>query len=323
MNRYTENQELLEDLIGVTAEKLGLAESSVVEKDLYVTKALEILSKIDNPHLRLIFQGGTCLAKAYHLIQRMSEDCDFRIVRKNQQNGGSDKQRLYLREFRKQIVAALQDNGFIIDQPSLKVHNEGQFIEISARYPTIFPITQTLKPHLALEFFVNKLRTPPEPKVITTMIRHTLGKQVNHPEFIIDTMSVMENAAEKLVALTRRVSATQYKNSDYDYNLIRHLYDLYIINSHQLLTPDFSRLVIDIIKHDSEKFKSQHPQYYQNPAREIKLALKILKNDTKWQVYWDEFMQTMVFKSSPLPNYKTALDSFIKVLNNNIDMAIL
>lgn len=315
LNKYTEDPYILEELISVTAEKLGLAEASVVEKDFYVTQAIDILTKTENQHFKLIFQGGTCLAKAHHLIQRMSEDCDFRIIKKSSQSYGNDKQRQYLREFRKQIVEALQHNGFIIDQPSLRVHNEGQFIEISAQYPTIFPVAQALKPHLALEFFLSKLRTPPEQKIITTMIRHALGEKINHPEFIVDTMSVEENAAEKWVALTRRVSATQYNNSNYDHNLIRHLYDLYIINTHQLLTGDFSKLVIDIIKHDSEKFKSQNPQYYQNPAEEIKLALEMLKNDSKWQVYWNEFMQTMIFGSHQL-NYHTALTKITELSNN-------
>lgn len=314
LNKYIDNQELFEELISITAEKLGLAEISVVEKDFYVTQAIDILTKIENPHFKLIFQGGTCLAKAHHLIQRMSEDCDFRIISKTQHTYGNDKQRQLLRELRKQIVDALQHHGFIIDQPSLKIHNEGQFIEISAKYPTIFPIAQALKPHLALEFFLEKLRTSPEAKMVTTMIRHALDEKINHPEFTVEVMSVVENAAEKWVALTRRVSATQYNNSNYDHNLIRHLYDLYIINRHDLLTKDFPKLVIDIIKHDSEKFKSQNPQYYKNPAKEIKLALQMLQHDQKWQTYWDEFMQTMVFGSHQL-NYQTALKQIIELSN--------
>lgn len=315
LNKHTEDRAIFEELINITAEKLGLAEASVVEKDFYVTQAINILTTIENPHFKLIFQGGTSLAKAHHLIQRMSEDCDFRIIRKDLQPYSNEKQRQYLREFRKQIIDSLEHNGFIIDQPSPKIHNEGQFIEISAKYPTIFPIAQALKPHLALEFFFEKLRIPSEQKIITTMIRHTLGEKINHPEFIVDTMSVEENAAEKLVALTRRISATQYNNDQYDHNLVRHIYDLYIISNRQLLTNDFSKLVIDVIKHDSEKFKAQNPQYYQNPAKEIRVALQMLKNDKKWQAYWDEFMQTMVFGPHHL-NYRTALTQIIKLSNN-------
>lgn len=147
------------------------------------------------------------------------------------------------------------------------------------------------------------------------MIRYIVGEKTNHPEFIVDTMSVEENAAEKWVALTRRISATQYNNNTYDHNLIRHLYDLYVISSHNLLTKDFSKLVIDVIKHDSEKFKSQNPQYYQNPAKEIKRALQMLEGDKKWQVYWNEFMQTMIFGSHQL-DYQTALTRITELSNN-------
>ena len=44
------------------------------------------LSNIENEYFRLIFCGGTCLAKAHKLVQRMSEDVDFKVQLKINEN---------------------------------------------------------------------------------------------------------------------------------------------------------------------------------------------------------------------------------------------
>jgi predicted nucleotidyltransferase component of viral defense system len=63
--------------IEATRAILGLP-SYIVEKDLYVTQAISIVTKIKHEHFDLVFQGGTSLAKAHRIVKRMSEDCDFR-----------------------------------------------------------------------------------------------------------------------------------------------------------------------------------------------------------------------------------------------------
>lgn len=74
--------------IETTANTLDLPES-VIEKDYYVTQVIQSLSKIENEYLRLVFCGGTCLAKAHKVVQRMSEDVDFKIQRKSTTDGFS------------------------------------------------------------------------------------------------------------------------------------------------------------------------------------------------------------------------------------------
>jgi hypothetical protein len=46
----------------------------IVEKDYYVTEALRIIAAAGD---KLIFKGGTSLAKGWNLIQRFSEDIDI------------------------------------------------------------------------------------------------------------------------------------------------------------------------------------------------------------------------------------------------------
>lgn len=45
----------------------------VIEKDYYVTQVIHALSNIENKYFRLVFCGGTCLAKAHKVVQRNIE----------------------------------------------------------------------------------------------------------------------------------------------------------------------------------------------------------------------------------------------------------
>jgi hypothetical protein len=48
---------------------------AIIEKDYYVTEALRVLAKTSGD--KIIFKGGTSLAKGWNLIQRFSEDIDI------------------------------------------------------------------------------------------------------------------------------------------------------------------------------------------------------------------------------------------------------
>lgn len=66
---------LIEDI----ALEMGI-NPSFVEKDWYVTQAIRTISAIQLPAFTFVFTGGTALSKAHKLIQRFSEDTDFRVL---------------------------------------------------------------------------------------------------------------------------------------------------------------------------------------------------------------------------------------------------
>ena len=66
------------DSIREISEELAI-DPSFLEKDWYATQALKIISQQST---KFIFSGGTCLSKAYDLIERFSEDLDFKIAEK-------------------------------------------------------------------------------------------------------------------------------------------------------------------------------------------------------------------------------------------------
>ena len=72
-----EDEEAFAELVGVTAEAIGLPQV-YVEKDYWVTKALKYLSESSHVDVA-VFKGGTSLSKAYRLIDRFSEDIDLAV----------------------------------------------------------------------------------------------------------------------------------------------------------------------------------------------------------------------------------------------------
>ena len=132
-NYILKKQLTLDDLLSqieTTSFKLDL-EQSAIEKDLYVTEIIHTVIPIQHDYYRLVFQGGTCLAKAHKIVPRMSEDCDFRMEMKPAAIGFSkEKTRNELRDFRHEITQQLQQAGFVVEKEKVRVRNEGRFMSM-------------------------------------------------------------------------------------------------------------------------------------------------------------------------------------------------
>ncbi len=310
------NDELLEETQQLS-EYLSLDEY-VIEKDIYVTKAISVVTKIPHEFYDLVFQGGTSLSKAHRIVERMSEDCDFRMrLKRTDQQHSKEFRRKALRSFRYEIVNALVRNDFGVDRNEIRVRNGGQFMSIRAYYPSVFRHVETMKPYIALEFFLAEVKMATEIKPVTTLIRQVFGDKVDHPEFPVNSVAIIETAAEKWVGLTRRVATSKHRKHYRDANLVRHLYDLYKINELGYFTDEFGPLVARIVQDDRENYKSHNDDYYQNPIAEIKRALDELHESAEWRNNWNRFVDTMVFAEQS-PSYDEVLEN----LTQKTDLAL-
>jgi len=166
----------LKELIAATRQHINLTEA-VIEKDYYVTQAIHALSDTEDDYFKLVFAGGTCLAKGHKIVQRMSEDIDFKIQTKNTAACFS-KTRLIkeLKEFRCLINSKLLLPSLTADKPIAR--NEGQYSRIQMNYPATFSLNSELRPHILLEFTVSDVRLEPENLSINTIIEDTLENVV-------------------------------------------------------------------------------------------------------------------------------------------------
>lgn len=67
------------ELIEAIAADL-VVDASLVEKDWYAMHITAAIAQVRHLTMRLVFSGGTSLSKGYGLIQRFSEDVDFKVA---------------------------------------------------------------------------------------------------------------------------------------------------------------------------------------------------------------------------------------------------
>lgn len=285
--------ELNEQQIRKTAIALGIP-ADFIRKDFFVTNAILALTQIEDEYFSLTFQGGTSLSKGHKVIHRLSEDVDFRIALKPNAVGlGKGIKRKKLRDFRYALIDALVQSGFQISKDDIQVYYEGRYTSIPATFEDSEKLLY-LKPHVAIECFLGELLLPTHIQEITSLIKVTLGEECDHISFPVTCISLDETAAEKWVALTRRVAATAIKERRSDKHLIRHIYDLYQLCSNDLLTEKFYSILPFILEKEKAMYQSKNPEYVDDPYATAKIAIDMLASD-QWQNHWNDFMMNMVY----------------------------
>lgn len=131
-----------EEIEDVAQHKGVLA--AFVEKDLYVTAALWALAatplQVEEDSYSLVFAGGTSLSKAYGLIERFSEDIDFRLILpQGFEELGRSRQKKRLSDLKQGILARLEQAGFQnykLPQYSNANRSQHYFLQYQSRFAT-------------------------------------------------------------------------------------------------------------------------------------------------------------------------------------------
>lgn len=300
------NEKLIR-LISDTGEYLGL-EETVIEKDYYVTQVIHALAGIENEYFRLVFCGGTCLAKAHKIVSRMSEDVDFKIqIKKIDATFSKNRLVKELKKFRLYIKSKLVFPDLIISEPI--VRNNGQYSKIEIYYPSSFPLHSGLRPHILLEFTLSDIRLAVDKRPVKTLIEENMENTSLFASSLTQCVSVDETAIEKWVGLTRRIIAIEREYHPDDSTLIRHVYDLNSIKLAKRIQANFFTLAKEIIINDAKQFKNQHPEYFADPGVEIRQSLALLRNKLLWKERYQEFIETMVYDNTYVLEYNQAIEN--------------
>ena len=285
------DQELLE-----VRQFFGLPSVQLVEKDWHVIRAMQAICQVDSGIFRLVFAGGTCLARAYKLVQRMSEDVDFKVVLRGAAPSSANQLRKELGSLRDRVTAGLRAAGFDIDPA-----NTAQVRSRDANRYTVYNLTAgpagthptPLRASLQIELNHTQLRLPTVRLPVASFIAEAFGRPPEIAE--IDCASVSETAAEKLVSLTRRTAMEIAGLSRApDPTLVRHIHDLHRVREH------IDRAVVvalarTISVQDGEEFAHQHPAYRDNIAAETRKALAFLNDDPAVAARYNSFVAAMVY----------------------------
>ncbi len=281
-------------------EHFRLPSIGLVEKDLYVVKAIAAIAAIDAAPFMLVFGGGTALARAHKLVRRMSEDVDFKIVPLPAAPVSRSGICRALGRLGDQVTAALQAAGFAFDphEPAnTRSRNENRYTIWQLPYAAGSGAGEGLRPTIQIETTYAPLRLAPVMLPVSSFVAEANGRP---PEVAsIPCVSVTETAAEKLMALTRRIAMELAGLSrDPDPTLVRHIYDLHLMQDH--IDPgEVATLARDIAAADAREFRNQYPAYAADIAGETRKALDALRTDPTYRSRYHDFVYAMAYGERP------------------------
>ena len=264
-------------IISVMGEGLTALAEAVIEKDLLITEVLRTVVAVDSDGIQLVFCGGTCLSKAHGLIERMSEDIDFKLVLP-QGLSRSARSRL-LSQFKKRLAAVLVDAGFAVPANEIIARDENSYVSLNLHYESRFAPVASLRPEIKVELNARPPVLPTSPLPIASMLDVLI--QAPRTDFHVECIGVEETLAEKVLSFLRRTAEARAgrNRADYDDRLVRHLYDVRAIarGRERLALPHehFAALVAG----DATQFRNQYPEFEEDPVGQMRVVLDALHHE--------------------------------------------
>lgn len=305
----TREHELITSAIG---EGLTALAEAVIEKDLLITDVLRSLVASDTGEIQMVLCGGTCLSKAQGLIERMSEDIDFKLVLP-QGLSRSARSRL-LSQFKKRSTAIFEDAGFSVPAEQIIARDENNYVSLNLHYTSRFAPVASLRAEIKVELNARPPRLPTAPLPIASMLDVLI--QAPKTDLQMECIGVAETLAEKVLSFLRRTAEARAgrNRADYDDRLVRHLYDVRAIarGCEGLVLPHehFAAMVAG----DAAQFRNQYPEFSEDPMGQMRRVLDVLHHDADiFERDYLRFVDELVF-GEPV-TFAEARSVFIEVAN--------
>lgn len=135
------------EIIDQIATELNI-DSVFLEKDWHVSNVIKALSKYEHERFESIFCGGTSLLKGYKIVQRFSEDVDFRILNLSDFPTTRSDRRTF-RDGLLEHLSSVPELEFELDNIISK--DSSRFFCVTASYPKRFGDHHSIRPELKLE----------------------------------------------------------------------------------------------------------------------------------------------------------------------------
>ena len=287
-------------VIEEVALELGI-DPAFVEKDWYVVQLIRVITETDLFGAHAIFTGGTALAKAHRLLQRFSEDIDFRLILPEQTSLSRSAQRRLLSKIRNHVQEVITQL-FPPNAVKSKSRDENRFFSIEVKYPSVVDPSQALRPHVLLEFTVSTLALGPKQLPVVSFIAELTKTGPEIPA--VDCIDPVENAVDKLSALIWRVPDRTRVPEDDDPDLTRHIHDLAALQPYATAHAHFRRLAIEMIHRDDDRCD----KIAGLPMQEkIRILMNILTTDAAYRTEYIRFVLGMSYAAGEVPDYDEAI----------------
>lgn len=240
MYLHKENRELFHDAILLTSQKLEVSED-IVEKDYYVTLILKKLSSIEYP---IVFKGGTSLSKAFHVIDRFSEDIDITFT---EHLGEARRKKL-----KYNILKPVADELGLVICNFDSIESDKNLNHYDFYYESVVGdrVINPIPPYVKLETSLMSYAFPTEEREIGNYLLDALGEEEEEliatydlGTFPMRVQSLNRTLIDKVFAVCDYyLQGKAHRNS-------RHLYDIYKLSGYVEMNSDFMELVKEVRAH--------------------------------------------------------------------------
>ena len=243
MYLHKENRELFRDAILLASQKLEVSEV-IVEKDYYVTMILKKLSAIEYP---VVFKGGTSLSKAFHVIDRFSEDIDITFTEHLGEARGKKLKYNILQPIADELGLVIRNFDFVESDKNLNHYDYYYESVVGDR------VINAIPPYVKLETSLMSYGFPTEEKELGNYILDALG---NDEQELIKTFALgpfpMRVQSLNRTLIDKVFAVCDYYMQGKAHRNARHLYDIYKLSEHIIIDDDFLKLVEEIRNHRIE-----------------------------------------------------------------------
>lgn len=232
MYLHKDDRDLFQDMVSITSETLSLP-IQIVEKDYYVTVILRLLAESND---NVVFKGGTSLSKAYHVIDRFSEDVDITFT----EHLGEGKRKTLKYKIMKKISEELS-------LPILnwnRIESDKNYNHYDYSYNPVDSVTSLLTPYVKVETALMGYAFPTEEKMITNLIyqvfhdsNRELLEHAGLMPFTIKVQALSRTLIDKMFALCDYYMLNKASRNS------RHLYDIYKLSEVVQMDDSFRTLI--------------------------------------------------------------------------------
>lgn len=274
------------DVVLEIATELGV-DPAFVEKDWHAVQALSLIADFSSPSITTIFSGGTSLSKGFGILQRFSEDLDFRC--RYEIETSSNQLRKMRSEYRTQLIEKINSCDFFsLDESDIA--KASHYIKFPLSYEKKQFEHASLRAGLQVEFSFTQPRLEPEVREIQSFV----SQFTNAPaETKILCLSPIETASDKLSAFIWRVLKRDRSDENDDPAMIRHLHDLCSLKKAVDECKDlFLETASSSFEEDQKTDKRETGRGF---VGSMKSAITLLSEDDEYQREYAHFVEAMSY----------------------------
>jgi predicted nucleotidyltransferase component of viral defense system len=302
MNPYP-NPALIEEV----AIENGLS-PSYIEKDWFVVRTIKLIASISEENILPIFSGGTSLSKGYGVIQRFSEDIDFK-VRAEKTLSRSER-----KNFRSRVIELINNaEALSVIEDSLVKRNESKFFGFDIIYPQNALLEDSLRPYIKLEMSFQETNLETEKRKIRSFISEYLGQE---EDTVIECVSTIEIAADKISALAWRLCAINQERREekFDPTIMRHLHDLSALKTMIIKDPRFIMAIDKSFNNDRGRGGTDSTL---SISEMLNQTIKVFEGNQNYQKNYEKFVDNMSYANDEdVIGYQKAFEDFIEIVEH-------